>query len=83
MAIARKPRRPSPAGANVDALIEKGGSAAGDRARKDEQAAVPLRLPRALLARVDRAVAAERLPTPRNTWILQALLEKLERDGIT
>jgi hypothetical protein len=79
MAVSRKPQR---AATSVDELIEKGGSVPSEQARKNNQAAVPLRLPRPLLDRIDRAVGAESVPTPRNRWILQAVIEKLERDGI-
>ena len=79
MAVSRKPQ----AGAvSVDDLIEKGGSVPSERARKNNQAAVPLRLPRSLLDRIDRAVDAQSVPTPRNRWILQAVVEKLERDDV-
>ena len=79
MAISRKPQAMA---ATVDELIEKGGSVPSERARKINQAAVPLRLPRPLLDRIDRAVDAQTVPTPRNRWILQAVVEKLERDAI-
>lgn len=81
MALARKPK-PHGAPADVDALIERGGSVRSDAPKSGDTTAVPLRLPRSLLARVDRAVASQPLKTPRNTWILQALLERLERDGV-
>jgi len=80
MALARKPTPHAPA--DVDALIERGGSVRSDTRKRADTTAVPLRLPRDLLARIDRAVDAQPLKTPRNTWILQALLERLERDGI-
>jgi hypothetical protein len=79
MAISRKPQ---PSTSSVDDLIDKGGSVPSERSRKSTQAAVPLRLPRPLLDRIDRAVEAQSVPTPRNRWILQAIVEKLERDGM-
>jgi hypothetical protein len=42
---------------------------------------VPVRIEMALLVRIDRAVQAQPIKIPRNTWVLQAILEKLERDG--
>jgi hypothetical protein len=42
---------------------------------------VPVRIDAALLVRIDRAVQAQPIKIPRNTWVLQAILEKLERDG--
>jgi hypothetical protein len=52
--------------------------------RADERpitAYVSLRVPTDLLARVDMAVAATPVKTPRHTWILQAMLEKAKREG--
>ncbi len=82
MVVARRPAV-QPA-VNVDELIDKGGTVASQvRAPSEtDSTAVPLRLPRALLARVDRAVARQPIKVPRNTWILHALIEKLEREGI-
>ena len=82
MAVARRPAaHPT---ASVEQLIEKGGSVAREARTvpETEITAVPLRLPRTLLSRVDRAVAKQPIKVPRNTWILHALIEKLERDGI-
>lgn len=74
MAVARKPRAADPL-----ALIEKGGSPAGGRERRITP--VALRVPSALLARLDAARRAAPVPLPRNTWILQAIAEKLGREG--
>jgi hypothetical protein len=82
MAVARRPTaRPS---VDVDELIGKGGSVPSEAQSvpESENTAVPLRLPRALLSRVDRAVAKQPIKVPRNTWLLHAIMEKLERDGI-
>jgi hypothetical protein len=82
MAVARRPTAGS--SVDVDELIGKGGSVPSEArsAPESENTAVPLRLPRALLSRVDRAVAKQPIKVPRNTWILQALIERLERDGV-
>lgn len=42
---------------------------------------VPIRLEAQLLARLDQAVQAQPIKIPRNTWVLQAIVEKLARDG--
>ena len=42
---------------------------------------VPVRIDTTLLTRIDQAVQAQPIKIPRNTWMLQAILEKLERDG--
>ena len=85
MAISRKPK-PSEQGAaavDIEALIHKGGSVAGEgtETAKPKLAPVILRIPSQMLARVDAAVEARVVPTPRTTWILEAIAEKLEREG--
>jgi len=85
MAITRKPRRSSGAGAkpvDVDALINKGGSVGGKNGSQ-EKGTVPviLRVPEDILQRVDASVQTRRLKTPRHTWLLEAVLEKLERES--
>lgn len=82
MAVARRPTARQ--AVDVDELIGKGGSVPSEAqsAPESENTAIPLRLPRALLSRVDRAVAKQPIKVPRNTWILHALMEKLEREGI-
>lgn len=85
MTISRKPK-PSETGASgvdIDALIHKGGSVAGEGATHGRQKLMPvmLRLPPAMLEKVDAAVQARVVPTPRTTWIMEAIAEKLEREG--
>lgn len=86
MAISRKPKQSSGAAAkrvDVEALINKGGSVAG-RNGGLEKSAVPviLRVPEDILEKVDASVQARRIKTPRHTWLLEAILEKLERESI-
>jgi hypothetical protein len=85
VAITRKPQAAPavPASVDVDALINKGGSAAGHgkgRAADRSVEPVVLRIPAELLSRIDAAVSARPLKTPRHTWLLEAMIEKLERD---
>lgn len=77
MAVTRKPAtlKVQP---DVDALILKGGSVASQR-RHDKPASVVLRIPPDLLERVDAALAARPLKVPRHQWLLEAVIEKLER----
>ena len=91
MAVARKPKPQNTisSAVDVDALINKGGSVAGsmtgsmtksaDRSQ-EEPVQVNLRIPPALLQRVDAALSARPIKTPRQTWILEAVLERLERE---
>ena len=71
--------------AEIDALIHKGLSAPADHVplpSNDEDRQVVLRLPVSLLSRVDRAVKQRPMKTPRHRWLLEAILEKLERESV-
>ena len=87
MAITRKPKQATPQAVDVEALIRKGGSVAGEAedAPSDPTAgkatAVILRLPFTLIERVDRAVQSRRIKIPRHTWLLEAIMEKLDREA--
>lgn len=93
MAIARKPRAAAPAPSptaserEIEALIHKGGSIAQTTSpeslpsrTRSETAKVILRLPAEMLARVDTLVEARSPKIPRHTWLLEAIVEKLERE---
>lgn len=84
MAISRKPRSsgaPTPL-VDVEALINKGGSTPKPNIEeKDGATAVVLRLPADVLTRVDGAVKARPIRTPRHTWLLEAVHEKLAREA--
>ena len=87
MAISRKPKATTTETAPVDiqALIERGGKVAGEGAKEQnaQKKLVPvmLRLPPAMLEKVDAAVEARDVPTARTTWIMEAITEKLKREG--
>lgn len=85
MAISRKPRpvASSTPAVDIEALIHRGGSVPGEGAgqARPRLASVVLRIPGEMLARVDAVVQARRVPTHRTTWILEAIAEKLEREG--
>ena len=81
MPLTRRPR-PSQNESEVQALIEKGGSVPNKPAASTKPFTALLRFTdRALLERVDRAVAEHQVKISRNTWIHYAITEKLERDG--
>ena len=87
MAITRKPKKEleekqikTKKSVDVAALINKGGSTV-QSADKDEEQPVILRIPKASLKRVDEAVSARRVKTSRNTWIIEAILDKLEAEN--
>ena len=83
MAISRKPKSFAAATpVDVEALINKGGSAPkSDLEEKDAAAPVVLRLPGDILNRVDTSVKARPIRTPRHTWLLEAIHEKLAREA--
>lgn len=88
MAIARKPKANAEPAARsereIEALINKGGSVAelteGKGRGPSKTTNVVLRLPADMLERVDEAVESRALRIPRHTWLLEAVLEKLERE---
>jgi hypothetical protein len=79
MAITGKPHRPDPA-VDVDALINRGGSPPEEAPGKTSST-ILLRLPTGLLEQVDAALKARPVKLPRHTWILEAIHEKLSREG--
>jgi hypothetical protein len=87
MAITRKPK-PSAAEGHVDveALINKGGSIAKPEAAPgpdpESTLRVPLRIPLDIVGEVDDSCRARRVRTSRNHWILEAIVEKLEREQV-
>lgn len=88
MAITRRPKAGGSeplASADVDALISKGGSVARSldspvSLASSKPISVVLRIPPDALAKVDRLVEARRVKVPRHTWLIEAIIEKLERD---
>jgi hypothetical protein len=68
--------------ADVMRVIAGGGSAPRATEIPGRQMQHPLKFADAqLFERLERARAALPVKLPRNTWILQAIAEKLERDG--
>jgi hypothetical protein len=79
MAIARKPK--TPAVVDVDALIRKGGTVAGQAGEPIKPSPVLVRIPAHMLEGIERARAVRAVRIPRHTWILEAIAEKLERES--
>jgi uncharacterized membrane protein len=78
MPIAKKPMQDEETTqSQINAVISKGGSIANQDKTKTEK--ILIRIPNTLLDRVDTDLTTRPLKTPRNTWILEAILEKLER----
>jgi hypothetical protein len=86
MAISRKPkastsRKPAPV-VDINALIRKGGSVPSEKVREDgKPTPLLLRVPPDLLNRIDGSLKTRLIKTPRHTWILEAIVEKLEREA--
>ena len=82
MAIARKPKANSQASeTEIAALIDKGGSTTRQKVATPENLAVALRVPGPLAERLARALERKMTRMPRHTWILEAIVEKLDREA--
>jgi len=84
VAITRKPQplEAVPDNVDVEALINRGGSVARTAPEPKRRASyVQLRLQPELLLRIDAAISGRAVPVPRHTWLLEAIVEKLNREG--
>ena len=81
MAITRPPKSKA-SDAKIQALIEKGGPPARQEtvAAATPPMAVSLRIPGPLAERLDTFLRDSLIRVPRHAWILQAILEKLDRE---
>ena len=61
----------------IAALIDKGGSAA---AHAGERGGGALRIPTPLAERLTRALEDKMTRMPRHTWILESIVEELDRE---
>lgn len=85
--IIRKPKAGKGAAApqeeKIKAVIFKGMSTPGDNTasplEEETEQQVKLRLPLVLLKRIDAAVKAEPIKTSRHRWLMEAIVEKLEK----
>jgi hypothetical protein len=85
MAVTRKPQ---PKGASTEepsetairAFIERGGSVPSSEDASERTKLVQLRLAPELITRIDRVRQAQRVPPSRHHWLLESILEKLERE---
>ena len=67
--------------ATIRAIIERGGSVAGENnATEVGRRLLQLRLPVALISRIDTALRSRTVPPSRHHWILEAIHEKLARE---
>ena len=85
MSISKKPKaKAETSEAEVQALISKGGSPAsssqGKKFGKKDIVPVTLRLPAELTRRIEMVLQKRAFKIPRHTWLLEAVIEKLERE---
>lgn len=87
MAIARKPKSSNQARAEVDveALINRGGGVAPlapfESVSEKKTASFTLRVAPGTLAKLDRHLGKQPYKIPRQQWILEAVLQRLERES--
>ena len=65
------------------ALIKKGGRSARPLDDEDQvqEKRISLRLPEDVAERIKQAAKARAIKTPSHTWIVEAVLEKLKKEG--
>ncbi len=65
------------------ALIKKGGRSARTLDDEDQvqEKRISLRLPEDVAERIKQAAKARAIKTPSHTWIVEAVLEKLKKEG--
>ncbi len=85
MPIARKPKpKLSVSEKAITAVIEKGGTVPTDRQSKTKnEQTVNLRLPEDILSEIDNSVGSRRIKISRHTWLMEAIVEKLDRESST
>jgi hypothetical protein len=82
MAVVKKPQPQEIRQADIEALIHKGGSPAGETVESGKDpVSVLLKVPAAMLEQVDHAAKSRPVKIPRRTWILEAIHEKLSREA--
>ncbi len=85
MSISKKPKvKADKSEAEVQALISKGGSPASSESKKKlgkkDIIPVTLRIPAELTRRIEMVLQKRAFKIPRHTWLLEAVIEKLERE---
>ena len=86
MAIARKPKVKEPSETDVTAIINKGGTVPNEKGQGQEKQqsgskhSVVLHIPGDWITEIDRLVSKRRVKTSRHTWLLEAIIEKLDHE---
>lgn len=87
MPLTRKPTKPvskEPSEKDIRSVISRGGSVSQSGETTPLPSAevrVTVRLAAEMLAQIDSVLSGRKLKMPRNTWLCEAILEKLERDS--
>ena len=83
MPIARKPKiKPAVSEKTITAVIEKGGSVPTEKnAKGKSEQTVNIRLPEEILSEIDKSVGSRRIKISRHTWLMEAIIEKLDRES--
>jgi hypothetical protein len=63
----------------AEALIDKAPNASKSN-QGNPEVAVTVRIPKAMLRDIERAVKQRPIKTPRHTWLMEAIYEKWERE---
>lgn len=81
-ALSRKPHRDTMNEAEVLAIIEKGGTspAKEEPSAETRDRAMNLRIPGHLALQMDQALQQRIVRISKNTWILEAIAEKAQRE---
>ena len=86
--ITRKPKRrqPQESGgianeAEIQKVINKGGSIPSNDAQALETMVINIRPPVSMVQRIDELVSQRPVKTSRHMWLMEAIVEKLERDS--
>ena len=82
MSIARKPKSKPPVSERaISAVIEKGGSVPSEKNAKGKtEQTVNIRLREDILSEIDLSVSSRRIKISRHTWLMEAIIEKLDRE---
>ena len=69
---------------DIDAVINRGGSssAASNEEHPEKERIFNLRVPESLVAKVDALRKLRTGKISRNTWILEAIADKIERESV-
>ncbi len=79
MSMRRPKAKASPDKRKIKAVIKKGGGVASSGA-SDKPKNVQLRLLPDIIQRIDQSRKGRMVPPTRHAWLMEAVLEKLERE---